>query len=61
MLSLLLTLAGIGVILWLVNTYIPMAPPIKSIINVIVAIFAVLLTLQAFGILGSFPRGSLRW
>ena len=32
--SILVTLIIIGVILWLVNTYIPMDPKIKTIINI---------------------------
>ena len=51
--SLIITLAVIGVLLWLVNTYIPMAPPIKNILNVVVIICVVLWLLNVFGVLGS--------
>jgi hypothetical protein len=41
----------VGVLLWLVNTYIPMDAKIKTIINVVVVILVVLWLLQVFGIL----------
>ncbi len=50
-------LAGIlivvGVLLWLVNTYIPMAGSIKSILNAVVVIVVVVWLLSVFGILDS--------
>lgn len=44
------TLIVVGVLLWLVNTYIPMAAPIKTIINVVVVIFIVIWLLHVFGV-----------
>jgi hypothetical protein len=49
--SVLLVLIVVGVILWLVNTYIPMDSKIKSILNAVVVILVVLWLLQAFGLL----------
>lgn len=43
-------LAVIGVLLWLVNTYVPMAAPIKTIINAVVVIAVVLWLLSVFGL-----------
>ena len=43
----------VGVLLWLVNNYIPMDSKIKSILNIVVVIGVVLWLLQAFGVLGS--------
>lgn len=43
----------VGVLLWLVNNYIPMDSKIKSILNVVVVICVVIWLLQAFGVLGS--------
>jgi len=43
----------VGVLLWLVNNYIPMDGKIKNILNVVVVIIVVLWLLQAFGLLGS--------
>lgn len=52
LISLLLTLIVIGVLLWLVNTYIPMDGKIKRILNIVVVICVVLWLLYAFGVLG---------
>ena len=52
LLSVALTLIVIGVLLWLVNTYIPMDGKIKQILNVIVVICVVVWLLSAFGVLG---------
>ena len=48
--SLLITLVVVGVILWLVNTYIPMDGKIKSILNVVVIIAVIIWLLRAFAI-----------
>lgn len=46
-----LTLIVVGVLLWLINTYIPMQAAIKSIINIIVVVAVVLWLLNGFGII----------
>jgi hypothetical protein len=43
----------VGVLLYLVNNYIPMDSKIKQILNGVVVIAVVLWLLQAFGIIGS--------
>lgn len=53
LLSILIVLVITGVVLWLVNTYIPMDSKIKAILNVVVVIIVILWLLSAFGILGS--------
>jgi hypothetical protein len=53
LISLLVVLIVVGVILWLINTYIPMDAKIKKILNVIVVIVVIIWLLQAFGILGN--------
>ncbi|MDX6765444.1 MAG: Thivi_2564 family membrane protein [Candidatus Methylacidiphilales bacterium] len=53
LISLVLTLIVVGVLLWLVNNYIPMDGKIKSILNGVVVICVVVWLLYAFGILGS--------
>jgi hypothetical protein len=53
LLSIILTLIVVGVLLWLVNSYIPMDSKIKTILNGVVVVAVVLWLLQAFGILGS--------
>jgi lysylphosphatidylglycerol synthetase-like protein (DUF2156 family) len=52
MISILVTLVIIGLLLWLVNNYIPMDGKIKSILNVIIVIAVIIWLLQAFGLLG---------
>jgi hypothetical protein len=51
LISLVLTLIVVGVLLWLVNTYIPMDSKIKKILNIVVVICVVVWLLYAFGIL----------
>jgi len=51
LINLIITLVVIGVILWLINTYIPMDGKIKSILNVVVVICVVVWLLYAFGII----------
>lgn len=51
LISLVITLVVIGVLLWLVNTYIPMDGKIKKILNIVVVICVVVWLLYAFGIL----------
>ena len=51
LISLAVTLIVIGVLLWLVNTYIPMDGKIKKILNVVVVICVVVWLLVAFGVL----------
>jgi len=53
LLTLILVLVVVGVLLWLVNNYIPMDGKIKSILNVVVVILVVVWLLQAFGLLGA--------
>lgn len=50
MISTLLTLIIIGVILWLVFTYIPMAEPIRTIVRVVVVIVVILWLLSLIGV-----------
>lgn len=58
LINLVIVLIVVGVLLWLVNTYIPMDRKIKTILNVVVVIAVVIWLLQAFGVLGSM--GSIR-
>lgn len=50
---LIVVLVVVGVVLWLINSYIPMQATIKKILNVVVIIAVVLWVLSAFGILGT--------
>lgn len=55
----LLVLVIVGVCLWMVQTYIPMAAPIKTVITVVVVLCLVVWLLQIFGI-GSMTVGPVR-
>lgn len=57
MIEMLVILVVVGVCLWMVNTYTPLAPPIKTVINVIVVLFLVVWLLNMFGITNfSLPK-----
>ena len=56
LLQIALSLIVVGVLLWLVNTYIPMARSIKSILNAVVVIVVVVWLLNIFGLLTSIPN-----
>ena len=53
LLQVVLALIVVGVLLWLVNRFIPMASSIKSILNAVVVIAVVLWLLNIFGLLSS--------
>ena len=50
MISLILTLAVVGFILYLIETYIPMPQPFKYVIYVVVVIVLILYLMRVFGI-----------
>lgn len=52
-LTVLIVLIVVGVLLWLVNSFIPMDHKIKTILNVVVVIVVIIWLLQAFGLLHS--------
>jgi hypothetical protein len=56
LIQIILTLIVVGVLLWLVNRFIPMAGSIKSILNAVVVIGVVLWLLDVFGLFHSLSR-----
>jgi hypothetical protein len=54
--GLVLTLVVVGVLLWLLETYVPMDATIKRIIHIVVIVAVVLWLLAAFGVLGSLDQ-----
>jgi hypothetical protein len=56
LITLVVVLVVVGLLLWLVNNYIPMAVSIKKILNAVVIIAVVLWLLNAFGVLNSLSR-----
>jgi hypothetical protein len=53
LLQILMVLVVVGVLLWLVNSFIPMQGQIKSILNAVVVIAVVLWLLNIFGLFHS--------
>ena len=51
-----LVLIVVGVLLWLVNSYIPMAGSIKTILNAVVVIAVVLWLLTVFGLMSEISN-----
>jgi hypothetical protein len=56
LLQVVMVLIVVGVLLWLVNRFIPMEGTIKSILNAVVVICVVLWLLNIFGLFHSFSR-----
>jgi hypothetical protein len=52
LITVIITLVVVGLILWLINRYIPMASSIKSILNIVVVIVVIIWLLKVFGIWG---------
>ena len=51
--TIVLVLIAVGVLLWLINRFIPMQGTVKTILNAVVIIVLVIWLLKVFGILGS--------
>jgi len=58
LINLVVVLIVVGVLLWLVNSFIPMDGKIKQILNIVVVIAVVIWLLQVFGVIGSL--GNIR-
>ncbi|MEO6168227.1 MAG: Thivi_2564 family membrane protein [Chitinophagales bacterium] len=55
-LTVVLVLIVVGVLLWLVNTYVPMDRKIKTILNVVVVIVVIIWLLKVFGLFDSLSN-----
>jgi hypothetical protein len=53
LLQLVIVLVVVGVLLWVINSYIPMQTTIKKILNVVVVVGVILWLLSVFGVIGS--------
>ena len=58
LINLVIVLIVVGVLLWLVNSLIPMDAKIKRILNIVAVIAVVLWLLNVFGLIG--PLGNVR-
>ena len=56
LINLVVTLIVVGVVLYLINRYIPMASSIKTILNVVVVVFVCVWVLQAVGLWGDLTN-----
>ena len=52
LLQLVIVLVVVGVILWVINSYIPMQSTIKKILNAVVIIAVIIWLLNVFGLMG---------
>ncbi len=52
LINVIIAIAVVGLLLWLVNRYIPMQGQIKSILNAVVVIALILWLLRIFGLFG---------
>ncbi len=55
-LTIIIVILVVGVILWLINSYIPMQRTVKNILNAVVVIILVIWLLQVFGLLSSLQN-----
>jgi hypothetical protein len=60
LLNIVLVLVIVGVGLWAINRFIPMASVVKTILNVVVVLVLAVWLLQTFGIIDGFSNIRLR-
>lgn len=53
LITVLIVIVVVGVVLWLINSYVPMDGKIKTILNVVVVIILIIWLLKAFGVWGA--------
>ena len=56
LIQIVMVLIVVGVVLWLINRFIPMQGTIKSILNAVVVIAVVLWLLNVFGLFSTFSH-----
>jgi cytochrome c biogenesis protein CcdA len=55
-LTIVIVIIGVGVILWLINSFIPMQRTIKRVLNAVIIIILVIWLLKIFGVLDSLQN-----
>ena len=50
-LTILLVIVVVGVLLWALNSFVPMDPKIRSILNIVVVLLLIVWLLQVFGLI----------
>ena len=60
LLNIIVVLVVVGVVLWAINAYIPMARPVKTILNVVVVAVICIWLLQTFGLIDNIKSIRIR-
>lgn len=55
LITIVMVLLIVGVVLWLINTYVPMASAIKTLLNAVVVIVLIWWLLRVFGLVSGGP------
>lgn len=58
--QIIIVLIVVGMLLWLINTYIPMESTIKNILNIVVVVAVIIWLLSVFGVINALPGIRLR-
>ena len=53
LINLIIVLVVVGLVLWVINSYIPMQATIKRILNVVMVIAVIIWLLSVFGVIGN--------
>ena len=56
LIQLVIVLVVVGVILWVINNYIPMQSTIKQLLNAVVVIAVIIWLLSVFGLIGDISK-----
>lgn len=56
LITIIIALLVVGILLWLVNTYIPMDGKIKKILNIVTVVVVIIWLLNVFGLLESIKK-----
>jgi hypothetical protein len=60
LITVIIVLVVVGAGLWAINTYIPMAKPVKTILNIVVVAVLCLWLLQTFGVIDNIKSIRVR-
>jgi hypothetical protein len=55
LIDIVLVFVVVGLVMWLINAFVPMAAGIKSLLNVVVFVVLLIWVLQVFGLVGPIP------
>lgn len=56
LIQLVIILVVVGVVLWVINAYIPMQATVKKILNVVVILAVIIWLLSVFGVIGDLSK-----